>query len=88
MNIRKSATTLSLVGLFTANVAFALPSFTEDAPQSSVDTCLAEVRAAANFADAGSVAYTVETQERRVSGHTMRIATLVFDADGESVLRE
>lgn len=88
MKISKSAVSLALLGLFAANVAMALPGFTKDAPQSSVDTCLAEVSANANYESGSTIYHNVETEERRVKGHKMSIQTLVYDADGETVIRE
>ena len=88
MMSRKTALSLTLVGLFASNVAFAIPGFTTDAPQSSVDTCIAEVASYADFSDAQSVVHNVKTQDRRASGHKLRIQTLVLGADGDTVLRE
>ena len=83
----KTAISLTLIGLFAANVAFALPEFTKEAPQSSIDTCVAEVDSFAFLEDAKSVIHNVETKERRVSGHKMHIQTLVY-GDGEELIRE
>ena len=88
MKISKSAVSVALVSLFAANVALAVPGFPKDAPQSSVDTCLAEVSANANYANGATVYHNVETEERRVSGHKMSIRTTIFGADGETVIRE
>lgn len=85
---RKTAISLTLVGLFAANVAFAIPGFTTEAPQSSVDTCVAEVANHADFTDAANVVYNVKTEDRRVSGYKLRIQTLVYGADGDTVIRE
>ena len=85
---RKTALSLTLVGLFATNVAFAIPGFSTDAPQNSIDTCVAEVASYADFSDAESVVHNVKTQDRRVSGHKLRIQTLVLGADGDTVLRE
>jgi len=85
---RKIAISLTLIGLFTANVAFALPDFTTEAPQSSVDTCVAQVGLQANYDAAGSVVHNVETSDRPVSGHKMRIRTMVLAEDGDTVIRE
>ena len=85
---RKTAVSLTLIGLFVTNVAFAIPGFTTDAPQSSIDTCVAEVASYADFTDAESVVHNVKTEDRRVSGHKLRIQTLVLAADGDTVLRE
>ena len=85
---RKTALSLTLVGLFATNVAFAIPGFTTDAPQSSIDTCIAEVANYAAFTDAESVVHNVKTEDRRVSGHKLRIQTLVVGEGGDTVLRE
>lgn len=84
---RKTALSLSLAGLLAANVAFALPGFSDEAPQRSVDACVAEVDANANFAEARSVIHNVVTEERRVSGFKMNIRTIVY-GEGETVIRE
>ena len=55
MKISKTAVSVALASLFAANVAFAMPGFTQDAPQSSVDTCLAEVSANANYENGTTV---------------------------------
>jgi len=85
---RKIAVSLALLGLFAANLAFAVPGFTTEAPQRSIDTCVAEVANHADFADASSVQHNVKTEDRRVSGHKLRIQTLVLAADGDTVIRE
>jgi hypothetical protein len=79
MRNHKTAISLTLIGLFAANIAFALPEFQKEAPQSSIDSCVAEVDSFANLED--------ETKERRVSGHKMHIQTLVY-GDGEELIRE
>ena len=78
---------LTLTGLLAANVAFALPGFSSDAPQSSVDTCVAAVAESADYANAHTVTHDVATKERRVSGHKMSIHTIVY-GEGETVIRE
>ena len=85
MSNRKIA--LTLAGLLAANVAFAVPGFSSEAPQSSVDTCVAAVAENADYADAASIMHNVETEERRVSGHKMNIRTIVF-GEGDTVIRE
>lgn len=85
---RKIAVSLTLVALFAANVAFAVPGFTTDAPQRSVDTCIAQVGTAADYEAGASVVHDVETSDRRVSGHKMRIRTMVLAEDGATVIRE
>ena len=76
-----------LTGLLAANIAFALPGFEKDAPQSSVDTCVAAVADSVDYANAKSVLHNVETERRRFSGHKMTIQTLVF-GEGNEVIRE
>ena len=78
---------LTLAGLLAANVAFAVPGFSSEAPQSSVDTCVAAVADYADYADATTVMHDVQTQERRVSGHKMNIRTIVY-GEGDTVIRE
>lgn len=85
---RKTAISLTLIGLFVANVAFAIPGFSTDASPSSVDACLAEVRDSADHANARSIIHNVETEDRRVSGHKMSIQTIMYAADGTTVIRE
>ncbi len=84
---RKTALSLTLASLLAANAAFALPGFSEEAPQSSVDACVAEVDANADFADARSVIHNVATEERRISGFKMNIRTIVY-GEGDTVIRE
>lgn len=83
----KTVISLTLVGLLAANVAFALPGFSSDAPQSSIDSCIAEIANSADYVDASSVTHEVVTQNRRVSGHRMSIHTIVY-GDNDAVIRE
>jgi hypothetical protein len=78
---------LTLAGLLAANVAVAVPGFSAEAPQSSVETCVAAVDENADFANATTVVHNVETEERRISGHKMAIRTVVL-SDDETVIRE
>ena len=87
MTYSKTAVSLGLAGLLAANLAFALPEFTEDAPQSSVDTCIAVIAHNADYADATAVRHDVVTEERRVSGHRITVRTTVY-GDGDAVIRE
>ena len=84
---RKIAVSLGLAGMLAANVALAVPGFSEEAPRSSVEACVAEVAANADYATARSVLHDVQTEERRVSGHKMSIRTIVY-GEGETVIRE
>jgi hypothetical protein len=90
MKISKVAvsTTLAIAGLVVSSSAFALPGFSEQAPESSVKQCIAEIGEQANYDNAGRVRHLVESKERRVSGHTIKIDTTVFGLDGSEVIRE
>ena len=85
---RKILVSLTLIGLFAANVALALPEFSSEPPPASVDTCIAEVDRKADFTSAASVIHNVQSEDRRVSGHKLRIQTLVYGEDGETLIRE
>jgi len=83
---RKTVISLALVGLFVANVALASAYPDYEAPQSSVDTCVAEVANNADYAGASNVEHFVDSKPRSVSGYTVSIKTLVYD--GEDVIHE
>ena len=85
---RKIALSLTLIGLFAADLAFAMPAFDVEAPQSSVDVCVAEVANNADYSDANSVLHEVASKPRSVSGYTVSIRTIVYGEDDESVVRE
>lgn len=84
----KIAISLTLIGLFAANVAFAIPGFSAEASPDSVDACIARVADSADFANARSIVHNVETEDRRVSGHKMSIQTIMYAEDGKTVIRE
>ncbi len=90
MKITKAAVTTSLAvaGLVVSSSAFALPGFSEQAPQSSIQQCVAEIGEQANYENAGRVRHVVDSKERRVSGHTIKIDTTVFGIDSSEVIRE
>jgi len=90
MKISKTAvsTSLAIAGLVVSSSAFALPGFSEQAPESSVKQCVAEIGEQANYDNAGRVRHLVESKERRVGGHTIKIDTTVFAVDGSEVIRE
>ena len=84
------AIAITIMGIVTAcacNVANALPGHSNEAPQRSVDACLAELSAHADYKGAGSVRHNVKTEARRVSGHTLQIETLVFDGSDSQIIR-
>jgi hypothetical protein len=90
MKISKTAvsTALAVAGLVVSSSAFALPGFSEQAPASSVQQCVAEIGEQANYDNASRVRHLVDSKERRVSGHTIKIDTTVFGIDGSEVIRE
>ena len=90
MKISKYAvsTSLAIAGLVISGSAFALPGFSEQAPESSIKLCVAQIGEQANYADAGRVLHEVDSKERRVSGHKISIKTTVFDADSGVAIRE
>lgn len=85
---RKAAISLTLIGLFAANVASAIPGFATEADPRSVDACLAQVADKADYANARSIVHNVETEDRRISGHKMSIQTIMYAKDGTTVIRE
>ncbi len=90
MKINKHAvmTTLAAAGLFLSSSVLAIPGFTEDAPQSTIDVCVAQIAVQANYENAGLVRHYVESRQRRFSGHILKINTTVYGVDGEEVIRE
>jgi hypothetical protein len=90
MKISKYAvsTSLAIAGLVISSNAAALPGFSEQAPASSVQICVAQIGEQANYEDAGRVRHEVDSKERRVSGHKIWIETTVFSANDGAVIRE
>ena len=90
MKISKYAlsTSLAIAGLVVSSNAAALPGFSEQAPASSVQICVAQIGEQANYEDAGRVRHEVDSKERRVSGHSIWVDTTVFNANGDEVIRE
>ncbi len=88
MKTANTAAAVSLISLFAANMAMALPGFDDEAPQRSVDACVAAVDAQADYDQGTKVLHNVETSKRRVSGHIMSIQTLVYGGDGDTLIRE
>jgi hypothetical protein len=90
MNMQKAGVSISLaiVGLVISAGAFAMPDFPTQAPMSSVELCVARIDKLANYEDAARVRHEVDSEERRVGGHTIKIDTKVFAADSTRILRE
>ena len=81
-------TTLAAAGLFISASIQAMPGFTADAPQSTIDFCVALIADHANYDNATRVRHEVESRQRRISGHILKINTTVYGVDGEEVIRE
>ena len=90
MKISKYAvsTSLAIAGLIFSSSAFAMPGFSEPAPERSIKICVEQIGERANYEGAGRVRHEVDIKKRRVSGHKFTIDTLVFGADGNEVIRE
>lgn len=83
---RKALFSLALAGLFVVDLALASPYLNDEAPQRTLDACIAEVSNNANFDGASEVTHLVESKPRSVSGFTVRIRTEVYE--GESLIRQ
>lgn len=90
MKISKQAisTSLAIAGLIISSSASAALGFSEQAPYSSIEICVAQIGEQANYSGAGRVRHEVDSKERRVSGHTITVQTTVFGSDGVEVIRE
>ena len=84
----KIALSLTLVGLLATDIALAVPSFDEEAPQSSVEICVAEVANTADYTGAGKVLHSVASKPRSVSGYKVSIRTIVYGEDDGTIIRE
>ncbi len=71
-----------------AGKAAAMPTLDGAAPSQSIELCIAKVSERANYDGSSRVLHQVTTKKRRLTGHTISIDTLVFDANGEAVIRE
>lgn len=79
---------VAVAGLVVSGSAFAMPGFSEQAPASSIDVCVAQISDNANYERAGRVRHEVDSQARRVGGHTIHVETTVFNEDSGEVIRE
>lgn len=88
MKLFKQAVAASVASLVVCGSAFAMPGFTERAPASSVEVCVAQIAEQANYDHAARIRHEVDSKARRVGGHTIKVDTTVFGADGHAVIRE
>ena len=82
----KASVSLALVGLFVSSVALAATA-SDDVPRDSIDSCVAEIRANADYSDAGRVRHDLKHIGYRSLAHKLRISTAVYDESGEDVIR-
>ncbi len=91
MKIKKQVVTLTMAFAITAVIvssnAFAMLLPREQAPMSSIDLCLAQIAAQANYKGAGRVRHDVDSKKRHSSGYKFTIDTKVFAESGEDVIR-
>lgn len=93
MKLTKQAVSATLVVALAATLtvssnAYAVPGYEDEAPRSSIELCVAQISANANYEDASRVRHNVSSRQRRVSGHRISVDTKVFGADGFEVIRE
>ena len=83
---KKASISLAIVGLFVSSVALAGP--VSDVPSDeSVNSCIAEIRANADYSDAGRVRHDLSQIGHRSLAYKLRISTTVYDLAGENVIR-
>lgn len=88
MSKKAVSVAIAVTGLVVSSGAIAMPGFSNGAPDSSIKLCIAQIAEQANYDSAGRVRHVVDSKDRRVSGHTIMIDTIVFDAGGDQVIRE
>tara|TARA_R110002096_G_scaffold101547_4_gene224555 strand:+ start:9275 stop:9613 length:339 start_codon:yes stop_codon:yes gene_type:complete len=88
MKFIKRTVAAGVASLAVCGSAFALPGFSEQAPASSIEICVAQISAQANYEHAARIRHEVDSKARRVGGHTIKVDTTVFGADGRAVIRE
>lgn len=85
---RVVSVSLAAVGLVVTAYAWAMPSFSEQAPNSSIQLCVEQIAEQANYAGANRVRHNVDYKERRINGHKIYVETIVFAAENGEVMRE
>jgi hypothetical protein len=83
-----ATTSLAIATLVVSANAFALPGLSEQAPESSINLCVAQIGEKANYEDAVRVRHEVDSKARRISGHKIYVTTTVFGVDGDDAIRE
>lgn len=82
-----AASTLAAIGLIAISTP-TLAGFYEVAPNSDVDLCVSEIKAHADYTDAGRVRHEVESVKRRSVGYSLKIDTTVYSASDDKAIRE
>lgn len=88
MKLLKQAVATGVACLVVSGSAVAMPGFSEQAPAGSIDICVARISEQANYDRATRIRHEVDSKARRVGGHTIKVDTTVFGADGHAVIRE
>lgn len=86
-NINKAVTlSLATFGLFFSATASADLSGSDDAPDESIQACVAEIGGHADYSGSDYVRHEVETTGRRSLAYRVRLNTKVFsETDGELI---
>ena len=82
----KACISLALIGLFAASATSAAAGLGE-VPSDSIDSCIAEIRAHADYSNAGRVRHVLREFGHRSLAHKLRISTAVYDESGKELIR-
>ena len=85
---KQATATIALLGLVISAGAQADSLFPKTAPQSTVDHCVQQIGAYANYDDARRVHHEIESEELRSIGYKLRIDTRVYGDTEDQVIRE
>ncbi len=89
INAHKAVTlSLASIGLFLSAAATAGTFAAEEAPSRSVESCVAEIGSHADYSGASRVRHEIVKTGRRSLAYKLNIATKVFGANNDEVIRE
>lgn len=88
MKVSKTAVSFVVISMFALNAADALAQNVEEAPQKTIESCVAQVGEVADYKGATRVRHEVASKARRSSGHTLNIQTQVYGENGAVLLRQ
>jgi hypothetical protein len=80
--------TVAAIGLFLSAGTMAAPAFGEDASDSSIEQCVAQIADQANYNDASRVQHHVAPLKHRTVGQLLKIDTRVYGDEDGQVIRE